>query len=73
MKERISILSETRKIPIRLINSYKEIYKVCVYKTRFYRYKNYHTSTDGEVTPERDHTGAERVLGKGTWEEYDMG
>jgi len=55
MKERISILTETRERPTRLINSCNEIYGACRHKTRFHRYKNYTTSTDDGVTPERDH------------------
>ena len=55
MKERISILTETRERPTRLIKSCNKIYGACRHKTRFHRYKNYTTSTDDGVTPERDH------------------
>ena len=57
MKDRLSILDETRERPKRLINPCNEIYRACGYKIRSRRYKKGTNSTDDGVNPEREHGG----------------
>ena len=58
MKEILSILTENRERPNRLINSCNEIYRVCMHKTRFHRYKQYYTtSADDGYNLEKGHDG----------------
>ena len=57
MKDRLSILAETRERPKRLINLYNEIYGACGHKIRLRRYKKCTNSTDDGVNLEREHGG----------------